>query len=81
MGIGWLMIECDERAEAGNDGRDDRGRSYEPVTADLQAERETAQCGGIAAIIADSAFRPASRRSSAAGGNASAFHLNPVDIA
>jgi hypothetical protein len=33
MEIGRLMIECDERAEAGNDGRDDRRRSYEPVTA------------------------------------------------
>jgi hypothetical protein len=75
------MIECDEPAEAGNDGRDDRGCGHEPAAAGLQAERETAQCGGIAAIIADSALRPTSRRSSAAGGNASDFHLNPVDIA
>jgi hypothetical protein len=57
------------------------GCGYEPVAAGLRAGRETAQCGGIAAIIADSALRPASRRSSAAGGNASDFHLNPVDIA
>jgi hypothetical protein len=81
MGIGLLTIEGGERAEAGNGGRHGRGCGCEPVAAGSQAEREMAQCGGIAAIIADSAFLPASRRSSAAGGKASDFHLNPVDIA